>query len=237
MPLLQYGRTIIEWRFQPDATLKRHYLTVERGQAVLLRGPLVDEIEQEALVRQRARWVREKLSQVNQPQAVEPIVTGSRLRYCGRSYFTEVRHAPDLVRPQLTFTASRFIVENPTGLSIEPDILAPLLDDFYRERAHEKLLVRVRHWERQTGMQTRGTRIRHFQSRWASCNSQNVLEFDPRVMELPASVQDYVIVHELCHTVEKSHTKAFWALVAKHMPGWQKQHALLNIAKLTPLEI
>jgi predicted metal-dependent hydrolase len=56
-------------------------------------------------------------------------------------------------------------------------------------------------------------------------------------MELPASVQDYVIVHELCHTVEKSHTKAFWTLVAKHMPGWQKQHALLDIAKLTPLEI
>jgi predicted metal-dependent hydrolase len=151
MPLLQYGRTTIEWRFQPDATLKRHYLTVERGQAVLLRGPLVDEIEQEALVRQRARWIREKLSQVNLPQAVEPIVTGSRLRYCGRSYFTEVKHALDLVRPQLTFTASRFIVENPAGLSIEPDILAPLLDGFYRERAHEKLLVRVRHWERQTG--------------------------------------------------------------------------------------
>ena len=228
MPLFQYGQTTFEWHFQSDAKLKRHYVTVERGRLVLLRGPLVGEVEQEALVRQRARWIRDQLQLVNQPQTMDAIVTGSRLRYCGRSYFTEVRHAPNLAKPRLTFTASRFIIENPTGSNIQPDMIAPLLEDFYRERAHEKLLARVRHWERQTGMQAHGARIRHFQSRWASCNSNNVLEFHPRVMVLPASVQDYVIVHELCHTVEKSHTKAFWALVARNMPHWQRQHAMLE---------
>lgn len=49
-------------------------------------------------------------------------------------------------------------------------------------------------------------------------------------MELPASVQDYVIVHELCHNVEKNHTKSFWALVASHMPDWQRQHEVLEQA-------
>ena len=43
MPLLQYGQFTIEWQFQPDAKLKRHYVTVERGRPVLLRGPVVDE--------------------------------------------------------------------------------------------------------------------------------------------------------------------------------------------------
>lgn len=230
MPLLQYGQTTIEWQFQPDAKLKRHYVTVERGRPVLLRGPTVDAAEQESLVRRRARWIREKLVLVNQPQASDAIVTGSRLRYCGRSYFTEVRHIPDLDKPRLSFTASRFILETTEGLSIQPDALAPLMEQFYRERAHEKLLVRVRHWERQTGMQAVGARVRVFQSRWASCDARNVLEFHPRVMELPTSVQDYVIVHELCHTIEKSHTKAFWALVTRHMPEWQRQHASLERA-------
>ncbi len=231
MPLYQYGQTTIEWRFQPDAKLKRHYVTVERGLPVLLRGPRVDKAEQEALVRRRARWIREKLLLVNQLQTNDAIVSGSRLRYCGRSYFTEVRHVRDLEKPRLTFTASRFIIETPEGLSIQPDTLAPLMERFYRERAHEKLLVRVRHWERQTGLQAHGARVRFFQSRWASCDAHNVLEFHPRVMELPASVQDYVIVHELCHTVEKSHTKAFWALVARHVPNWQRQHAVLERAE------
>lgn len=230
MPLLQYGQTTIEWQFQPDAKLKRHYVTVERGRPVLLRGPLVGEPEQEALVRRRARWIREKLVLVNLPQSNEPVVTGSRLRYCGRSYFTEVRHVPELAKPSMAFTASRFIIENPDGSSIEQDKLAPFLEHFYRERAHEKLLTRLRHWERETGLQAQGARIRHFQSRWASCDTHNVLEFHPRIMELPASVQDYVLVHELCHTVEKSHTKAFWALVARHMPDWHRQHEVLERA-------
>lgn len=230
MPVLNYGQTEIEWYFQFDSKLKRHYVTVERGRPVLLRGPLVDEPEQEALVLRRARWIREKLAQVNQPLASEPIVTGSRLRYAGRTYFTEVRHTPGTLKPRLTFTASRFIVDSPDGASILPDALMPLLERFYRDRAHEKLLVRVRHWQRETGLQATGARIRHFQSRWASCDANNILEFHPRVMELPASVQDYVIVHELCHTVEKNHTKAFWALVASHMPDWQRQHQLLERA-------
>lgn len=230
MPVLNYGQMAIEWYFQLDSKLKRHYVTVERGRPVLLRGPQVDELEQEALVLRRARWIREKLAQVNQPIACEPIVTGSRLRYAGRTYFTEVRHTPDILKPRLSFTASRFIVDSPDGASILPDVLMPLLERFYRDRAHEKLLVRVRHWQRETGLQATGARIRHFQSRWASCDTNNTLEFHPRVMELPASVQDYVIVHELCHTVEKNHTKAFWALVASHMPDWQRQHQVLERA-------
>jgi predicted metal-dependent hydrolase len=181
-------------------------------------------------VRRRARWIREKLELVNQPLRNDAIVTGSRLRYSGRTYFTEVRHAPGITRPRLTFTASRFIVEHPDGSSILPNAIAPLLEGFYRERAHEKLLQRVHHWERQTGLQSSGARIRHFESRWASCNSHNVLEFHPRVMELATTVQDYVIVHELCHTVEKNHTNAFWSLVAQHFPDWRQRHATLERA-------
>lgn len=230
MPSLHYGQTTINWQFQPDASLKRHYVTVERGQPVLLRGPAVNEAEQEALVRQRARWIREKLVLVNQPVAVEPIITGSRLPYCGRSYFTEVKHAPDLHQAQLRFTASRFVIENPSGLSLHPEQVSSLLEAFYRERAKEKLLPRVRYWERQTGLKANDTRIRSFQSRWASCSSFNVLEFHPRVMELASSIQDYVIVHELCHTAEKNHNKQFWKLLSLHMSNWKQHHSIIELA-------
>jgi predicted metal-dependent hydrolase len=230
MPRLQYGKTTIEWQFQPDARLKRHYVTVERGRPVLLRGPWVELPEQQALVRQRARWIREKLALVNKPLAEDAVVTGSRLRYCGRSYFTEIRHVPALTTPRLAFTASRFVVECPWGSSIAPEVVASLLEGFYRERAEERLLPRVRHWETESGLKSAGTRIRHFQSRWASCDAANVLQFHPKVMELAGSVQDYIIVHELCHTVEKNHTRAFWSLVAQVMPEWQREHEALERA-------
>jgi len=228
MPRFQYGQTQIEWRFQCAPELKRHYVTVERGRPTLLRGPMLEPAEQEALVRRRARWIRDKMTLVNQPLSVDAVVTGSRLRYAGRTYFTEVRHVADLDVTRLWFTASRFVIEHTDGTAIETHQLAPLLEEFYRQRAQEKLPTRVRYWERQTGLTAQAVRIRHFQSRWASCNARNVLEFHPRVMELPPSVQDYVIVHELCHTVEKSHTRAFWQEVARHLPQWRKQHELLE---------
>lgn len=230
MPRLQYGTTTIDWRFKPDEQLKRHYVTVERGRPVLLRGPRVDVVAQEALVRQRARWIREKLAQVNQPMNDEGLVTGCRLKYGGRTYFTEVRRAPEIPRPALHFTASRFVVSHPETSHISQAALAPLLLEFYRQKAQERLLARVRHWERASGLKAQGARIKVFDSRWASCSAHNVLEFHPRVMELPASVQDYVVIHELCHTEEKSHTKAFWRLVETHMPDWRRHHHALEMA-------
>jgi len=230
MPRLQYGETIIEWQFQSDDGLKRHYVTVERGRPVLLRGPWVEVPEQEALVRRRARWIREKLTLVKKLQVDDVIVTGSRLKYCGRSYFTEVRHSPTLTAPRMVFTASRFVVECPWGSAITPEAMVPVLEGFYRKRAQEKLLPRVRHWERETRLKTAGVSIRFFQSRWASCDANNILQFHPRVMELASSVQDYIIVHELCHTVEKNHNKAFWDLVTQLMPGWRQEHEVLERA-------
>lgn len=228
MPKLHYGQTIIDWRFQLDTELKRHYLTVERGQPVLLRGPMVDLAKQEDLVKKRAKWIREKLILVNKPQEDNDIVTGSRLRYFGRSYYTEVRHAPTLTEPTLIFTASRFIIESPWGTELALEQLAPLLENFYYERAKEKLLPRVRRFERETGLKCADIRIRHFQSRWASCDESDVIQFHPKVMELARTVQDYIIIHELCHTIEKNHTKAFWDLVAQCMPDWKKKHEALE---------
>lgn len=230
MPEFSYGEFTFEWCFELAPQLKRHYVTVERGCPVLLRGPEVEAAEQEALIQKRARWIREKLRQVNQPQDDEPIVTGRRLRYSGRSYYTEVRHTPALSKISLKFSGARFVVFNPAGPAITVEALAPVLEAFYRERAQAKLLPRVRQWERMTDLKATGASIRVFQSRWASCDADNYIEFHPRVMELPPAVQDYIIVHELCHTLEKNHTKAFWALVGQHMPGWKKQHEALERA-------
>ncbi|HIP35703.1 MAG TPA: M48 family peptidase, partial [Crocinitomix sp.] len=42
------------------------------------------------------------------------------------------------------------------------------------------------------------------------------------LMRLPEYLIDYVILHELCHTIEKNHGKYFWALLEKVSPGARK---------------
>jgi len=43
-------------------------------------------------------------------------------------------------------------------------------------------------------------------------------------MEFSNKVMDYIIIHKFCHTVEKSHNKRFWQLVAKYCHNWKELH-------------
>ncbi|MBP2415724.1 M48 family metallopeptidase [Microlunatus capsulatus] len=55
------------------------------------------------------------------------------------------------------------------------------------------------------------------QRRWGSCTpATGVIRLSDRLQPMPAWVVDYVLVHELAHLVEPSHSAAFWALVARY---------------------
>jgi predicted metal-dependent hydrolase len=49
-------------------------------------------------------------------------------------------------------------------------------------------------------------------------------------LQLPPSLLDYVIVHELAHLTEASHAPAYWNLVERAMPGYENHKA--NLAAL-----
>jgi predicted metal-dependent hydrolase len=62
--------------------------------------------------------------------------------------------------------------------------------------------------------------IRKNTSCWGSCSSKRNLNFDYRILFLPAHLQDYILVHELCHLQEMNHSKHFWVLVAQTVSNY-----------------
>ncbi|WP_042146300.1 MULTISPECIES: M48 family metallopeptidase [unclassified Pseudoalteromonas] len=223
MPVFDYGTTQIEWYFKLDNKLKSHYITVERDKAVLLRGPGVDEQQQKELIKHRARWIKQKLVEVNQA-IKEEIVTGSRAVYRGRSYYCEIIHDDSIKRVDINFNHSKFSILSPKKGPIPLTDFKLELERFYSKKASEKLGSRIRYWQRETGLEALTYKIKKLKSRWGNCTENNVIEFNPKIMEFSGSVIDYIIIHELCHTVEKKHNKEFWNLVASHCPDWKKHH-------------
>jgi len=59
---------------------------------------------------------------------------------------------------------------------------------------------------------------RHQTTRWGSCSFRNRISLNTELMRLPAELRDYIILHELTHTVHKHHQKAFWNYLEKVLP-------------------
>jgi len=93
-----------------------------------------------------------------------------------------------------------------------------------RELVHERLTYFNRHYALVWG----SVAVRNQKSRWGSCSKAGNLNFNYRIILLPSHLQDYVVVHELCHLKEFNHSPAFWRLVAQTIPHYQECKAELH---------
>ncbi|MBP9760591.1 MAG: M48 family metallopeptidase [Candidatus Pacebacteria bacterium] len=73
--------------------------------------------------------------------------------------------------------------------------------------------------------------IRKNATSWGSCSSKCNLNFDYRILFLPSHLQDYLIVHELCHLKEMNHSPRFWELVAQVVPAYKQCRTELRSQK------
>jgi predicted metal-dependent hydrolase len=83
----------------------------------------------------------------------------------------------------------------------------------WRVEAHEVLPARLQQLAAQHGFQYKKLSIRSSRTCWGSCSPDNSINLSLHLMHLPDHLIDYIILHELCHTVHKNHGAAFWALL------------------------
>ncbi len=108
----------------------------------------------------------------------------------------------------------------------------PVLSDSERktlgERAAEILPTKVRYFAGKIGVTYGRITIRSQHTRWGSCSAKGNLNFNCLLMLCPEEVQDYVVIHELCHRKEMNHSAAFWAEVETYCPNYRSHRKWLK---------
>lgn len=90
-----------------------------------------------------------------------------------------------------------------------------IVEKYLRAEAKRTLPDKVELFANRYGFTYTDVKINKSISRWGSCSSRKNINLSYRCMLLPEYLIDFVILHELCHTIEMNHGEKFWQLLEK----------------------
>lgn len=125
--------------------------------------------------------------------------------------------AADTDRIRVRLTAERIEVRHPAALPPDDEAVQQAIRQGIREalraEAKELLPERLAVLAARHGFRTGKVTIRATVSKWGSCSARNDFSLSLYLLLLPDRLIDYVLLHELCHTVHKNHGPRFHALL------------------------
>jgi hypothetical protein len=73
------------------------------------------------------------------------------------------------------------------------------------------------------------TTIRNQQTCWASYSPSGTISINQKLLLIPPKLLEYVLIHELCHTVHLNHSRRFWNLVGSILPHFHELKKELSV--------
>ncbi len=111
---------------------------------------------------------------------------------------------------------------NHTEVQVQ-DFIKRALEELWRKLAKNYLPQRTSELAQKHGFSFGKVTIRNTHSRWGSCSARDDISLSLSLMRLPMHLIDYILLHELSHTVHKNHGSDFYKLLDKVCAGKHKE--------------
>lgn len=215
-----YGTSLIQYVVW-YADRKTLGITVHPDGLVIIKAPIdtPKEVIKEK-VSKRASWILKQqvfFKSFGNRMPERRYISGESHLYLGKQYLLRVTEGkPNSV----CFKGRCFEI-----VCIPKSKAGTLMQEWYKERSKvkfaeiaEPIIQRFKKYE----VEPTSIYIQSMSNRWGSCTPKGKIILNVELIKAPKPCIEYVITHELCHLLHRDHTKAFYELLAKEMPDWER---------------
>jgi predicted metal-dependent hydrolase len=106
---------------------------------------------------------------------------------------------------------------------------AAVIHEWHKSLLHEIIPALIRKWEPKLGVQVKAYFLQRMKTKWGSCNNKvGHIRLNTELVKKPKDLIEYVIVHEMIHLIEPTHSERFLLLLSDNYPAWREARAELN---------
>lgn len=184
----------------------------EDGKVRIIAPPTFSEDDISAMLKKKAKWIDSNLKYFNGMAKIE-LQRNQLLLFGNRySYFYDTTYAQKVTvdHEHKTITSQR-------------DLLDPKIqENWYRRVAKKHLTKRTKELSTKMKLPFNKLFIRESKTKWGNCSKDKNISLNWKLIKAPDYVIDYIIIHELLHTVVMSHTHKFWTLLKSYYPDYKE---------------
>lgn len=113
------------------------------------------------------------------------------------------------------FETNNYYIINDEKFRKAKKTLHDIVKKYLIQKAKEYIIPKTNEIAKELSITNYSISFMSAKCRWGSCSNKQHLKFNYKLAMLPQNLINYVICHELCHTIEFNHSKKFWILLEK----------------------
>ncbi len=190
-------------------------LSINENADLVVRAPhFVSYDEIQKFISEKSTWIDKKhrLIKAHLKDNLNDNIS-SHCLYLGSLY--QIKIDNNSIEP-ISFNGQMFTINNESK-----ETISLLLKSWYKKRFIEVALPRLSYFSDKYNLKVNQVRVKEQKTLWGSCSSKNNINLNYLLIMAPMKVIDYVILHELVHTIHKNHSAKFWQKVETIMPNYK----------------
>ena len=172
-------------------------------------------------------WIRDQQAKMRDQARETPrqFVERESHYLWGRRYLLTVREEEAKPSIRLSHRAIMLTVRHGSSTAKR----AAVMHEWHKSLLHKAVRELIAKWEPRLGVDVGGYFLQRMKTKWGSCNHRaRTIRLNTELVKKPKDLLEYVVVHEMLHLMEPTHSERFLGLMSRHYPAWREARAELN---------